>query len=295
MRTVFSNPLLRLEYLRRFRTPGAAWTIALLAVLPILGVSMIYSSTTTETNVQMWDQMGNPIDLSSTGFPDNLQSIDQIDLGGGSLLIGTASLLLVVLTLLVPAIVGSSIAGERASDTLQPLQLTRMRPFDIVAGKLIASLGYIVLLLVCLAPVLIVPSLAGGLELDTIVKTYLIVLAVTLELGAVALFVSSRAKRPLTAVIGSLIITLALIAGPWIIAGIIAITNQNTDVDEISRIIVLSPITLFAALRDVGDTEIPVWWKRGDTMMAVVSWAVIVLGCIAASARGVRAPVERDR
>ncbi|HPB44669.1 MAG: hypothetical protein M9952_03630 [Microthrixaceae bacterium] len=297
MRSLLSNPLMRLEYLRRFRTATAAWTIPLLAILPIIGVSLIYGVSNTASGFMAFDSMGNEIPTADLNFPTNLQATSQIDIGGVSLLIGTASVLTALLGLLVPAIVGASIAGERQGDTLQPLQLTRIRPIDIVIGKLVGSLGYVLFLLVCLAPILVVPYLAGGLSVSTIALTYLVLVAFAVELGSVSILASSRARRPVTAVIMALIANVALVAGPWIVAGMIEIARFDSGPIEpqVSRVVWLSPITLFSIVGRVGDTELPGWWTTTDQIATVVCWAAVITVSIVLARRGVRAPVDKDR
>ena len=50
--------------------------------------------------------------------------------------------------LVVPAFTAGAVAGERERHTFELLYTTPLSPFSIVAGKVIASTGYLLLLLV---------------------------------------------------------------------------------------------------------------------------------------------------
>ena len=117
-----ANPLVRLEFMRRFRTPAAAWGIPLAMVLPGLAVIAMYGTTVAAN-----DWVGGNMDVGAVGMEPQVQSA--VGLGMFSTV---ASMLMLTLIVLVPAFVGGSIAGERHSQTLQPLQLTAMTPGQIV-------------------------------------------------------------------------------------------------------------------------------------------------------------------
>ena len=113
-----ANPLVRLEFMRRFRTPAAAWGIPLAMVLPGLAVIAMYGTTVAAN-----DWVGGNMDVGAVGMEPQVQNA--VGLGMFSTV---ASMLMLTLIVLVPAFVGGSIAGERHSQTLQPLQLTAMTP-----------------------------------------------------------------------------------------------------------------------------------------------------------------------
>ena len=65
-----------------------------------------------------------------------------------------AAVQMALITLTVPALTAGSISGERERQTLDLLLVTKMSSFSIVMGKLLASLAFILLLIVGTLPVL---------------------------------------------------------------------------------------------------------------------------------------------
>ena len=73
--------------------------------------------------------------------------------------------MLLLVLFLVPGFTSGAIAGERERQTLVPLQVTLLRPWQIVVGKLTASFAFLALLVVAAAPLLAVAYLIGGVTI----------------------------------------------------------------------------------------------------------------------------------
>ena len=73
--------------------------------------------------------------------------------------------MLLLVLFLVPGLTSGAIAGERERQTLVPLQVTLLRPWQIVVGKLGASFAFLALLVVATAPLLVVAYLIGGVTI----------------------------------------------------------------------------------------------------------------------------------
>jgi len=126
---------------------------------------------------------------------------------------------LLIMTLLVlffvPGLTAGAIAGERERQTLSTLQVTLLRPRSIIAGKILAALAYLGLLLVASLPVLAVAYALGGIRLVDIGSGVLAVAFVALVLAAMVVAISTFAKRVQTATILAYgFVTLLTIAGP---------------------------------------------------------------------------------
>ena len=81
------------------------------------------------------------------------------------------------------------------------LQCTTLRPRALVAGKLVASLSYIVLLLTSSIPLISICFLLGGVSPQEVAAAYLMLICDALCFGAVALCWSVYAVNTVTAVI----------------------------------------------------------------------------------------------
>src|SRR5205085_6000411 len=78
--------------------------------------------------------------------------------------------MLALICFIVPGLTAGAIAGERERQTLIPLQITLLSPRSIVFGKLLASLAFVVLLVVAALPFLSVSFLLGGVAASEVVK-----------------------------------------------------------------------------------------------------------------------------
>ena len=73
-----------------------------------------------------------------------------------------AALEFVMLICIMPAITAGSISGERERKTLELMMATKMRPWEIVVGKLMASLSTMALLVASSFPVIAMVFVYGG-------------------------------------------------------------------------------------------------------------------------------------
>ena len=179
----------------------------------------------------------------------------------GRLVFETVLLVMTVLVLFfVPGVAAGAIAGERERQTLATLQVTLLRPRSIVAGKIVAALAYLVLLIVAALPVLAAAYVLGGIRITDIVRGVVAVSAVALLVATVVVAVSTFARRVQTATVLAYAVTVLLvIAGP-LAAGIAAIFDARADNgldDDVAPpafLLTLTPIALVAdAVAGVSD------------------------------------------
>jgi ABC-type transport system involved in multi-copper enzyme maturation permease subunit len=113
----------------------------------------------------------------------------------------------------VPGYTASSITGERERQTLVPLQVTLLRPRQIVVGKVLASLAYTVLLVVAAAPILSLAYAIGGLTIGQLLRGVFAILLVSLLLATIAIMWSSMFRRSAAAIGMSYATVLFLLLG----------------------------------------------------------------------------------
>lgn len=306
------NPIMRLEFMRRFRSPGAALAIPLALLLPGLAVVSVYMGAvgfsgrigiTNDVAVGMVD--GIPIDggqVMDLGSGSGAPVVDPNTLAttGHGMFIAVIVTLFITLAVLVPAFVGPSIAGERHSQTLQPLQLTAMRPGQIISGKLMSSLAYLLLVLVSALPVIAIPFLIGGVEPVSIATMIGVMMLVVIELAAVSLAISAIMSRPATATIASLLTVGFLTVAPLIVMGIASLavmrTNQNFSLEHswVRYLAGPSPVSL-GSLTPLDNGRFNDFITSSDRLVAVTCWALVTLVALLIARRKVTAPVEKDR
>jgi len=130
-------------------------------------------------------------------------------------------------TLIAPALSGNAVNGERDSGTLATMQVTLVSSTQIVLGKFVASWIATLAFLVASIPFLLISSAFGGLAPITVLLS---VLALALELGVIAAIgvgLSAILARPLFSIVVSYLAVAALSLGTLIAFGLGGIAVQS--------------------------------------------------------------------
>jgi hypothetical protein len=160
-----------------------------------------------------------------------------------------AILLLGLVAFIAPGASTGSIAGERERGTLQLLQITLLKPQSIVLGKLAASLGYVLLLLVASLPLFTVALILGGVTPGQAARGLVVITALAIFLATVGTYLSSLARRTLHATIGTYAITFVLLFGTILTYGAERIA-RSSGLPQLADRPVSTYLNPFAALAD---------------------------------------------
>jgi len=138
---------------------------------------------------------------------------------------------LLVGTLVTPAISGAAINGDREAGTLATTQVTLASAPQIVLGKLLAAWTVALTFLAASLPALAFTVFAGGVQLDTLAASLGVLV---LELGVVAAIgvgLSGLITRPLFSVVTTYLVVAALSIGTLIAfaLGGLAFQSQQTQ------------------------------------------------------------------
>ena len=120
---------------------------------------------------------------------------------------------MVLLTFITPALTAGAISGERERQTIDLLFVTRLPPFSILWGKLLASMSFVLLLLLLSVPIFSLVFLFGGIELDQVLTAFLITAIAALTLGIIGLACSTAFRRTLPATVAAYAAAFILLAG----------------------------------------------------------------------------------
>ncbi|MBR1736576.1 MAG: hypothetical protein IJ736_06115 [Firmicutes bacterium] len=112
-----------------------------------------------------------------------------------------SALQLFLVYVIVPAISGSAISGERERQTLDTLLMTKMTGKDIVKGKLMSSLMVVGLMLFAAMPVYGVIFYYGGIDIIGFIMTMVFIMAHAFYVGNIALYLSAKMKKSIVATI----------------------------------------------------------------------------------------------
>lgn len=177
------NPIVAKEYRTRMRTWRSPVAITIYIVL-LGGIGWAVFSATAAT------QANNVIQTSPGGL-------------GSQLFTFLVLFQVALIAFMTPALTAGAISGERERQTLDLLFVTPIRPFSIIWGKLLASISFIVLLLVISVPLFSLVFLFGGVELDQVLEAFLVTAVTAMTLGFVGVAFSAFFRRSLAATVGA--------------------------------------------------------------------------------------------
>jgi ABC-2 type transport system permease protein len=177
--TIFDNPLIIKDGVSRMRTWRApALMTVYLGVLGVFGYSVFVVEVQT-------GQSSGAAQMGATVF--GYLAFIQISL----------------ISLFAPALAAGAISGERERQTLDVLLVSRVTALGIVWGKLVASVAFMLLLILAALPLFAAVFLFGGIDFQQFLVTQLLTVTTAVSLGAASIFLSALFKRPLTSTVAA--------------------------------------------------------------------------------------------
>ena len=148
--------------------------------------------------------------------------------GGGGIFSSIIYFVLLLGTLVAPALSGNAINGERDAGTLATTQITLITTWQLITGKFLAAWVTALAFLAAAVPFLVFAAFVGGLTFGTIAVS---VLVLALELGVVAAIgvgLSGMIVRPLFSIVVTYLVVAALSIGTLIgfVLGGIAVQSE---------------------------------------------------------------------
>ncbi len=150
---------------------------------------------------------------------NGFSSTSTADIGRG-LFIGLLILLTLIVMILAPGSTAAAISLEREKQTLDMLVTTPVSSIALVLGKLLASVGWIVLLLLASLPVMALVFTFGGVAPDDIFRAYIVLAAAAFAYGSMGLFLSALLKRTQASTIINLVLALGIAGGTVVLYGV---------------------------------------------------------------------------
>jgi ABC-2 family transporter protein len=279
------NPVLARELRARGRRKSVPFLVAIFLAI-ITGIAWNIWRTDTRN-------IGDP--AFGTFAYSSLTSI------GRNIFEWTSTTLFALVAFLVPGFTAGAITGERDRQTLVPMQVTLLRPRQIILGKMLSSSSYTVFLLVVSIPVLAVGYTIGGVSLGEVLRSIGGLFVVASFWASLAIFASSIVKRTAPAIVLAYALMLVFLVVTLIIAGI----STSIGVLATNPFVVFSDFVFHAnssvlvdfsnggpmsgsALTLAGKS--PPYWVRGGVMMVLVT-----LVCVWIAVRRVTTPRSSER
>ena len=110
---------------------------------------------------------------------------------------------MVLLAFITPALTAGAISSERERQTIDLLFVTKLPAFSILWGKLLASMSFVLLLLLLSVPIFSLVFLFGGIELDQVAAAFLVTAISALTLGIIGIACSTAFRRTLPATVAA--------------------------------------------------------------------------------------------
>lgn len=224
---LLSNPVLNRELLERWRgRRGFVILTSYLAVVTVLVMAMAWVIST-------W--IHDSAEFRGDGFLAQAGPAM-----GRGIFENLLALVLFFVLFFTPAYAAAQISGEREKRTLSLLQVTLVRPSQIVAGKLVASVAWLTILVIAAAPIAATGFFLGGVTVGDFLRSVTLIMIVAVSVAAVALGLSSIARKTTTAIVLTYVFVIGLLVGPLFGALLEAAARQFEFPDN-SR-----PIALYA-------------------------------------------------
>jgi ABC-2 type transport system permease protein len=172
---------------------------------------------------------------------------------GQTLFTSLAFLELMMVCFIAPAVTAGAISSEREKLTYEMLLATPLRPASILWGKLVSGLSYVFLLIFAAIPMASLVFIFGGVTPRDMVKTLVILMAVTVTFGVVGIFMSTWLGRTARATVLSYLVVLALLIGPLFVYILVGVLNGT---EPPRWILVPNPVSaLFSALTPAAPSD----------------------------------------
>ena len=289
LRSLFVNPVLNKEIMLRMRSLRSMWALFFyLLAIGIGALGFIYI---------------NEMNGSGGGFNPNTSR---------TLFMFISIAQLGLIAFMAPGLTAGIVSGERERQTLNLLLTTQQSSTNIIVSKLVASLAFMVLIVLATMPVYSIVFLYGGISPSQLLLVFLFYLFTMVVLGSLGILFSTLFKRTMISVIVSYGVTLFIFGGTAFLYLIVLSIMQNTygngqtDYGWIGYIMGLNPV---AALYSIFDSEISrsvfmVYRSGGSSgqdapiqlwQQFLIVYSIVSVGAVLLSIRYIRPILKKKR
>lgn len=205
---MISNPVLRREFITSLRS------------LRAVALGVVFLGILTGLVIGMWPEGGM--------YSVAAQSSHKI-----FIILSMTFLALVVMV--APSFTAVSITTEKEQDTYDLLYDTLLRPDEIVFGKLVAGVGYVLFLIAASLPMSAACLMLGGIAEMDVLRVYAIVGAAAVFFGLLGLFCSTVFRSSYRALIFCYAFMLAICGVTWVPSIVLGEWAQNVHAIHLMR------------------------------------------------------------
>lgn len=154
--------------------------------------------------------------------------------------------LVALVILYAPAVSATSIVSEKENNSYDLLFASRLRPWEIVAGKLFAALLVLLIFVIFSFPVFVSGFFLGAVSIQETIRIYAICAVTSLFSGLIGLAISARSSSSYAALLRTYSFVLLLGIGPWI--PYILLSSNSFWIPVVHSFRALSPLSAVSSL-----------------------------------------------
>ncbi|MFJ7699249.1 ABC transporter permease [Lysinibacillus fusiformis] len=224
----------------------------------------------------------------------------------------TSFMMFAVLTILqmalvlfiTPSLTAGAISSEREKQTLNILLTTTQSSTQIVIGKLLSSVSFLVLMLVAGLPLYSLVFLFGGVSPSQLVSIFLFYLVTVVAIGSIGVMFSTITKKTIVAMIatyGSIIFLGGITAffffltmafhqmGNAVGTSTSFMTYFWASINPGALMLTLISPEMGNALAELSGVELPVW------ITYLIAYVLIIVLCLTIAIKKLRANMKSNR
>jgi ABC-type transport system involved in multi-copper enzyme maturation permease subunit len=288
------NPVLLKDLLALLRLKRvAAVQITFVAVLALLVIASWPRGGVVGGTAQLTGSATGGDDVAAAATTDAGPSLIRTD---DRLLVGLIVGQLVMMILFVPGVAATALTGEKEANTLEMLYASRLRPGQIISGKIGLAVAYPLVLLASGLPFLALLNWRGDVRTSDLLWGVGLLATTSVFLSVLSLTVSALCRTSAVALVVSYLIVLAVCGATLVPAAIMLAHTGGTTAEVLHYVRSVSPVA--AALSRLRPGLIEVGAARDMLPISYVfvpaAWAVTALcaGVIVLKLR--RPPVDPE-
>ncbi|MFC9538564.1 ABC transporter permease [Lysinibacillus sp. NPDC056959] len=225
----------------------------------------------------------------------------------------TSFMMFVVLTILqmalvlfiTPSLTAGAISSEREKQTLNILLTTTQSSTQIIVGKLLSSVAFLVLMLIAGLPLYSLVFLFGGVSPSQLISIFLFYLLTVVAIGSIGVMFSTITKRTIVAMIstyGSIIFLGGITAFFFFLTVAFHQMGNNAvgtttsymayfwaSINPGALMLTLTSSSMGDALAQVSGVELPVW------ISYLIAYSLIIVFCLTIAIKKLRANMKSNR
>jgi len=166
----------------------------------------------------------------------------QVNIGeiGRTLFGGIVAVEMLLVSFIAPAFTAGAISGEREHQTYDLLRTTLLPAYSLVLGKLLASMLYVLLLLLAAIPLQSIAFFFGGVAETEVILSFVILAFTAMLFSTIGLYFSARTCRTLSASVMTYSAAIFFTFGvPLIMGTVILVAGPSLDFGSTTAQVIL--------------------------------------------------------